>query len=220
MADELLDIFDEAERNIGVASKGLAHRLGLWHYAIHCWLYRVVTDPPDVRLLFQQRGAGKQVYPGLFDISAAGHYRVGEAAEDGVREVSEELGIEVDFRDLTYLGTRAEVFEIDDLVTREFCRMFLGRTTLPPAAMRPGQPEVTALVEIPLAEGLAMCSGTSATAGCSGVRYDSGTWHGFESRISLRDLVPRPDSYYLGIFQLVDRVSRGKPAWPDGRSWL
>jgi isopentenyldiphosphate isomerase len=205
MPDELLDVFDESQRRLGVAGKGVAHRLGLWHYAFHCWLYRVV-DRSDVRLLFQQRGPGKKVYPGLFDISAAGHYKAGESVEDGVREVAEELGIEIEFDSLVDLGTRAEVFEVDDILSREFCRTFLGRTALSPTALRPAEPEVTALVEVRLADGLAMCSGASAAARCSGIRHEAGQWHEFGSEISLRELVPRPDSYYLNIFQLVDQA--------------
>jgi isopentenyldiphosphate isomerase len=205
MPDEALDIFDEKQNPLGVTGKAEAHRLGLWHYAIHCWLYRVVGS--DVRLLFQRRGPAKALYPDLFDISAAGHYRAGEAAADGVREIREELGIEIPFGDLIDLGTRAEVFEDGDIVSREFCRTFLGRTALGPAAFRPAAPEVTALVEVPVVDGLAMCAGTRSAARCSGVRHWAGQWHEFESQLSLRDLVPRPAAYYLDIFRRVEQAS-------------
>jgi isopentenyldiphosphate isomerase len=211
MPDEALDICDEKQNPLGVAGKAEAHRLGLWHYAFHCWLYRVVEAGADVRLLFQQRGPNKALYPGLFDISAAGHYRAGEAVADGVREVREELGIEIPFDDLIELGTRAEVFGAGNIVSREFCRTFLGRTPLGPAAFRPAEPEVTALVEVPVAGGLAMCAGNWATAQCSGIRHRAGRWREFESELSLHDLVPRPAEYYLDIFRRVEQASAGVP---------
>jgi isopentenyldiphosphate isomerase len=216
MPDEALDIVDEKHNLVGVAGKGEAHRLGLWHYAFHCWLYRVDTGA-DVRLLFQQRGPDKALFPGLFDISAAGHYRAGEAVAEGVREVEEELGIEILFDDLIGLGTRAEVFEVGDIISREFCRTFLGRTTLEPAAFHPAEPEVTALVEVPVADGLAMCSGTWAVAGCSGIRHGAGRWREFESELSLRDLVPRPARYYLDIFGRAGQASGGVHERADQR---
>jgi isopentenyldiphosphate isomerase len=209
MPEEALDIFDEKQNPLGVAGKAEAHRLGLWHYAFHCWLYRVVDAGADVRLLFQQRGPDKALYPGLFDISAAGHYRAGEAVADGVREVEEELGIAIPFEDLVELGVRAEVFEAGDIISREFCRTFLGRTALGPAALRPAEPEVTALVEVPVADGLAMCAGARPAARCSGIRHWAGRWHRYESELSLRDLVPRPAAYYLDIFRHVEQACGG-----------
>jgi hypothetical protein len=82
----MVDLFDASGRPVGVAGKRAAHRLGWWHFVFHCWLYRVGGG-----IILQRRGPGKKVYPGLYDISAAGHYTAGEGVADGVREIGEEL---------------------------------------------------------------------------------------------------------------------------------
>ncbi|WNQ12825.1 NUDIX domain-containing protein [Paenibacillus aurantius] len=48
-------------------------------------------------LLLQRRHPGKDTYPGLFDITAAGHLEAGENVSDGIRELKEELGTDLFF---------------------------------------------------------------------------------------------------------------------------
>jgi isopentenyldiphosphate isomerase len=200
MPGEMVDIVDAGGRPLGVAGKREAHRLGLWHYTFHCWLYRIAA-PSEVRVVLQRRGPRKKVFPGRYDISAAGHYVAGEQAADGLREVAEELGIALDFTGLTDLGTRPEVFEIGDTVIREFCRTYLGRIEQGPRDMRPAAPEVVAVVEIPVLEGLALCEGRVAAAPFAGVRHDAGEWREFEGSLTMGDLVPRDPAYYRDVFR-------------------
>jgi len=68
-----------------------AHREGHWHRSVHIW----IVDEWD-RLLLQQRALDKDSNPGLWDISSAGHISGGQQSRDAaVREVSEELGLEI-----------------------------------------------------------------------------------------------------------------------------
>ncbi|WP_233522994.1 NUDIX domain-containing protein [Peribacillus saganii] len=55
-------------------------------------------------MYFQLRSEEKKDFPSLFDISAAGHILANETVEDGIREVKEELGIDISMNDLEYVG--------------------------------------------------------------------------------------------------------------------
>ncbi|WP_407645941.1 NUDIX hydrolase [Actinacidiphila oryziradicis] len=83
-----------------------AHLQGKWHRTVHCW---VVSAERGGQILLQKRSDTMKNFPGLLDVSAAGHLEAGEPVEAGLREVTEELGIEVDRSRLHHLGERVEV---------------------------------------------------------------------------------------------------------------
>lgn len=98
---ELLDVLTSDGAPTGIVkSKPDVHREGDWHLAAHLW---VVT--PDRLVLLQRRADHKESWPGMWDISVAGHVSAGESALSAVvREAGEELGIEVEEQDLRHLG--------------------------------------------------------------------------------------------------------------------
>jgi isopentenyldiphosphate isomerase len=102
---EILDIYDDQMRHIGTKERGAVHRDGDWHKVFQCWVVYRDADGRDY-LVVQRRGPDKDIYPNYLDISAAGHYQAGETIRDGIREVQEELGIQVSFDDLIPLGVR------------------------------------------------------------------------------------------------------------------
>lgn len=86
---ELLYLVDEHDQVLGSCRRGDAHRQGLRHRAVHI----LVMDPAG-RVLLQKRSLHKDINPGLWDTSAAGHVDFGESYRDcAVRELGEELGI-------------------------------------------------------------------------------------------------------------------------------
>jgi len=99
---ELVDLLTPDGAPTGITKeKRLAHRDGDWHRAAHLW---IVTS--DDRLLLQRRALIKESWPGLWDISVAGHVSAGESAIDAViREAHEELGLVIDAKELTHIGT-------------------------------------------------------------------------------------------------------------------
>ena len=84
-------------------AKSEAHRLGLWHRCFHCWICG--SDPEGFYLLLQRRASTKDTWPDYLDITAAGHLSAGEETLDGLREVEEELGLQVNPERLVPLGT-------------------------------------------------------------------------------------------------------------------
>lgn len=92
MHQELLSIVDENDRVIGSAARNIIHRDRLLHRAVHILVFN------DSNLLFlQKRSQTKDINPGLWDSSAAGHVDIGEDYDAcAVREINEELGVQVD----------------------------------------------------------------------------------------------------------------------------
>jgi isopentenyl-diphosphate Delta-isomerase len=86
---ECLETFDDAGQPVGLVPRTKAHELGLWHRVAHVLLFR-----SDGRLILQRRHAGKNVWPGAWDLSAAEHLQPGESYLDGAtRGLREELGV-------------------------------------------------------------------------------------------------------------------------------
>lgn len=90
MLDELLTEVDSEDRVIGPRARGEIHRLGLRHRSVHILVFNHCGE-----LFLQQRAASKDINPGLWDTSAAGHVDHGESYDACARrELREELGIE------------------------------------------------------------------------------------------------------------------------------
>ena len=140
---ELLEILDADGRATGQAqSRAAIHLNGEWHTAFHCWIVR----EGGRQVVLQRRSFLKDTYAGCWDAAAAGHWRFGESAEEAAREISEELGISVDFATLVYRGReRAERAFDNGLIDREFHEVYVLASELPLHIYRPDPAEVIAL---------------------------------------------------------------------------
>jgi isopentenyl-diphosphate delta-isomerase type 1 len=86
--DELFDIVDEQDRVTGQATRREVHARGLRHRAVHL----LVVNQAG-RVFLQQRSMLKDLFPGMWDSSAAGHVGAGEEYDStALRELEEELG--------------------------------------------------------------------------------------------------------------------------------
>jgi isopentenyldiphosphate isomerase len=196
---EMFDIWDREGRRIGTAARREAHELGLWHRTFQCWLYG--TDKDGTYLLFQLRHAEKDTYPGLLDISCAGHLLAGETPEDGVRELKEELGVEASFEELTPCGVYAKenVFP-NGWIDREFCHVFVLERSLPLASYRLQPEEVAGLFRIRLPDVARMLDGTAVEATGVVLRQD-GTLAHETRKVGRADFVPHDRAYYALLLQ-------------------
>lgn len=89
-AEEIIWHVDESDRVIGPCLRSDAHRQGLRHRSAHILVFNLAGE-----LFLQKRTSTKEIHPGLWDTSAAGHVEFGESYEDcAKRELMEELGIE------------------------------------------------------------------------------------------------------------------------------
>jgi isopentenyldiphosphate isomerase len=122
MDDELLDVFDERGRHVGIKRRADVHRDGDWHLAFHLWVVR------GDGVLLQRRARDKASWPGRLDASAAGHLLAGEGVRDGLREAEEELGVVYSFEQLEPLGVHRVADEArEGRVNRELQHVFAVR---------------------------------------------------------------------------------------------
>ncbi|WP_080844029.1 NUDIX hydrolase [Cytobacillus gottheilii] len=123
MNTEILKIFDVNGKYIGTSTREEVHSKGLWHETFHCWLVSVVDHKYFIH--FQLRSNQKKDYPNMLDISAAGHLNADESVPDGIREVHEELGVNVSMEDLIFIGNIRDEIIQDDIIDRELGHVFL-----------------------------------------------------------------------------------------------
>ena len=101
---EFFDICDENGNPTGeTIERSEAHARGVCHRTVHIWIIR--QNEGRTEILLQKRSMEKESFPGLYDTSSAGHIPAGqEPLPSALRELSEELGIEAQPGELTYIG--------------------------------------------------------------------------------------------------------------------
>jgi isopentenyl-diphosphate delta-isomerase type 1 len=99
---------DQAGNPLGYsAPRDEVHKTGSWHKTVHIWVFNSQNQ-----LLLQKRAKKKESFPGLWDISAAGHISAGdESRRTACRELKEELGIDVSENELDFLFTITGKYE-------------------------------------------------------------------------------------------------------------
>ncbi len=143
-------------------ARGLVHRDGDWHRAVHLWVAGRDDDGPF--LLLQRRSAAKDTWPGALDVTVGGHLRAGETVEDALREADEEIGLAVAPGAVRRLGRRRSVHVEADrgVVDREVQEVLLVRDDRRLGGYRPDRVELAALVRFPLGGLAALLDGRSA----------------------------------------------------------
>jgi len=209
VADEMIDIYDENLQRLGTVPRNQAHESGSWHRSIHCWIVR-----PDGAgyVLFQKRGREKKLYPNILDITAAGHYTAGETPEQGVREILEELGLDISFTDLVPLGIKFDIAKIGTVTNREFCDVYLLRRPEKPEDYKLDPSEVEGLLQISIRDGLRLFSGEAESVDATGVEWqsDSQSWKQIDLPVTRKSFIPRIDQYYLKVFILGRNLLQGE----------
>jgi isopentenyldiphosphate isomerase len=208
--DEIFDIFNAQMERMGTAGRLQVHANGWWHQTFHCWIINKRDGQPS--LLLQLRHPDKDTFPNLLDISCAGHLLAGESAEDGVRELAEELGLQVAFSSLIPCGIYAEEDALPDgRMDREFCHVFLYRCDQPILDYRIQQEEVSGLYFVGLKEFQALIQGAATTIPAVGAYLSAnGKLEEMSWDIASTDLVPHDANYYTLLFNAIKQIDSNK----------
>jgi len=200
MEDELLKIFDENKKFLGVETRKEVHRLGYWHEAFHCWFISVENDIDYIYL--QIRSKNKKDYPNLIDITAAGHLLANESVQDGIREIKEELGVEVDFKELISLGTIHYSVINDDFIDNEIAHVFLYRSQHEFTDYILQTAEVSGIVKAKLTDFSQLWLEEKSEIQIDGFELDrEGKRSFFSKKVNKSAFVPHEKSYYVSIIE-------------------
>lgn len=207
MEQELLKIFDDEGNQIGTATRKDVHRQGFWHEAFHCWFIQREED--KVYIYVQLRSKEKKDYPDLLDITAAGHLLAEETVKDGVREIKEEIGIDVDIEELSPLGIIRYCIEKENFIDKEMANVFLYECSQPFSEYELQQEEVAGIYRIEWDSFKKLWEDGDGKVQMEGFEIGSaGEKIYLEKEADIGDFVPHDRSYYQkvikGISQRLD----------------
>ena len=115
MSEEIFDIVNERDEVIGQRPRREVHQLGLWHRAVHIFVFNARGE-----VFLQKRSMLKDTAKGKWDSSTSGHVDSGEDYDtSAVRELGEEIGLYVN-------TTPQRLFKIDACkeIGWEFCWIY------------------------------------------------------------------------------------------------
>lgn len=131
MEEEYLDVLTKDGLKTGVSKpRGEVHRDGDYHRAVNVWIYSESTH----ELLLQLRADCKDSWPGMWDISSAGHVSAGDSSlVSARRELHEELGVDLpkDAFELLYTFRFQCTTNDEKFINNEFADVYLVTTVAP-----------------------------------------------------------------------------------------
>ena len=128
--DEFLNIIDDRPR-ITAESKPrtLVHRDGELHPTVHIWMIK--RRDMGVFVLLQKRSHEKEINPDCYDVSAAGHVSQGdEFRYTALKEVHEELGLDIERSKLEFIGLKKAEFSKGDIHDNELVAVYICRESI------------------------------------------------------------------------------------------
>ncbi|KMY50147.1 NUDIX hydrolase [Peribacillus loiseleuriae] len=202
MEDEQLKIFDEDRNQIGVSSRKDVHRIGYWHEAFHCWF---VSNEKGIDYIYLQlRSDIKKDYPNLLDITAAGHLLADETVRDGVREIKEEIGIDVPFDELVSFGVFDYCVIKENFIDKELANVFLYKSENTFDDFTLQVEEVSGIVKAEFNDFTKLWLGERETIEIKGFEINKdGNKTLIEEYVGRNKFVPHQISFYKAIIQKI-----------------
>lgn len=129
--EEFFDVLTKTGQKTGISKpRGDVHRDGDYHRAVHVWIFAESTQ----ELLIQRRADCKDSWPGLWDISSAGHISAGDSSLiTARRELQEELGVTLpkDAFEMIFVFLQECVTNDGKFINNEFNDVYLVTTVDP-----------------------------------------------------------------------------------------
>jgi isopentenyldiphosphate isomerase len=122
MKEEFLEVYSPEGTKTGQKkSKSEIHRKGLFHSTVHVWIF---TDEGNI--LIQKRSKKKELNPGVWDVSVAGHVKFNENIKKAAkRETLEETGININTKDLLKIGVYRSINIHPTAIDKEFFHTYI-----------------------------------------------------------------------------------------------
>jgi len=137
---EIFDELDERGRFTGkTVTRAEAHESGAWHRGVLIF----VLDNAN-RVLMQKRSMSKELWPGRWDGTAAGHVDAGEIGLfSAIRELEEELGFKVHPSDVRYIGGYLSEDKIGKIFNRHVNEFYVAHLEVDTSKLELQSDEVT-----------------------------------------------------------------------------
>ncbi len=206
MAIEILDIFSKDMNHIGTATRNEVHRMGYWHQTFHCWFIEKSTES----ILFQRRHKNKKDYPHVLDITVAGHLSAGEGPMDGVREIKEEVGIDVHMDELVCGGIFQGSIVMEDIIDNEFCHLFFYNNVHPLEIFTLQSDEVESIVRIPIGDLSSLLKDEIPQLQVAEYHIENGRSSVRSIGVTKEDFVPHEDRYYHNVLKIINGIFGNK----------
>ena len=122
MKEEFLEVYSPEGTKTGQKkSKSEIHRKGLFHSTVHVWIF---TEEGNI--LIQKRSKKKELNPGVWDVSVAGHIKFNENIKKAAkRETLEETGININTKDLLKIGIYRSINIHPTAIDKEFFHTYI-----------------------------------------------------------------------------------------------
>ena len=122
MKEEFLEVYSPEGTKTGQKkSKSEIHRKGLFHSTVHVWIF---TEEGNI--LIQKRSKKKELNPGVWDVSVAGHIKFNENIKKAAkRETLEETGININTNDLLKIGVYRSINIHPTAIDKEFFHTYI-----------------------------------------------------------------------------------------------
>ena len=202
MESEQIRIFDESRNQIGVANREDVHRLGYWHEAFHCWF---ISKEMGIDYLYLQlRSDKKKDYPSLLDITAAGHLLANETVQDGVREIKEEIGINISFQELIPLGIIEYCVMKENFIDKELANVYMYKSDESFDDFILQEDEVAGIVKTEFNHFVELWFGKRETIKISGFEIGKeGNKILVDENVGRNTFVPHPLEYYKTVIEKI-----------------
>ena len=202
---EMLTVVDINRNQLGVKLREEVHRDGDWHETFQCWFIEQIEN--TYYIYVQKRSANKKDYPSMYDITAAGHLLVGETVEDGVREIKEELGIDVSMDEIIFLQAIPNTITLPDLIDNEISLVYLYEVKKP---MRFSflDKEVEAVMRVKLRDFEKLVYGEVDQVFCQ--KHEDGEINDGYITISMSQMVPHEMSYFKEVMNKINEYVNNK----------
>lgn len=154
----------------GVKTAKQAIADGNWLGTFNIWLY---TTTPEPSMLYQMRSPQALWEPGKLDVAAAGHYSAGEQGLDGLRELHEELGIDIPKKRIQFFGRKLYCgIDVKGQERKSVISIYMAEYTGELTDMALQEYEVAGIVRVPLGPLMLVFQGKLGS--CQGEGLDPG----------------------------------------------
>ncbi len=167
--EEKFDVLNEFGEFTGeVATREECHKKGLWHRAV----YAFIIDK-NSNILLQKRSAKKKLWPNMWDVTVGGHVDAGEFGRQSlIREVKEELGIDITDDDIKYLVGSSSINIKGDIINKHYNECYLITKDIDTSKIKLQEEEVSEVKYFSKEEVLSMIENNY-----SGLTEKTGPWN-------------------------------------------